>query len=93
MMNADAGGKLPSPHLVSRAVERLSARGLDEVTDDLAVEEPLDMQVEFGPADGREVKTISITMRTPGHDRELAVGFLVGEGLLRSLDQVESVSG
>jgi FdhD protein len=93
MINADAGGKLPSPHLVSRAVERLSARGLDEVTDDLAVEEPLDMQVEFGPADGREVKTISITMRTPGHDRELAVGFLVGEGLLRSLDQVESVSG
>jgi FdhD protein len=38
------------------------------------------------------VKTISITMRTPGHDRELAVGFLVGEGLLRSADQVEAVS-
>jgi FdhD protein len=39
------------------------------------------------------VKTISITMRTPGHDRDLAVGFLVGEGLLRSLDEVESVWG
>jgi FdhD protein len=30
-------------------------------------------------------------MRTPGHDRELAAGFLVGEGLLRSLDQIEAV--
>jgi FdhD protein len=62
------------------------------VTDDLAIEEPLEIQVLFGPAGARETKTISITMRTPGHDRELAVGFLVGEGLLRSPDQLESVA-
>jgi FdhD protein len=90
-MNA-ASDSGPSPHLFTRAVERFSADGLHEFTDDLAIEEPLDMQVEFGPVDGRETKTISITMRTPGHDRELAAGFLVGEGLLRSPDQVESVS-
>jgi FdhD protein len=73
-------------------IKRFSAEGFREFPDDLAIEEPLDMQVEFGPADGREAKTISITMRTPGHDRELAAGFLVGEGLLRSPDQVESVT-
>jgi len=59
--------------------------------DDLALEEPLEIQVVFGPDDAREMKTISITMRTPGHDRELAAGFLVGEGLLRSRDQLDTV--
>ncbi len=55
------------------------------------MEEPLEIQLAHGPAATREWKTIAITMRTPGHDRELAAGFLVGEGLLRSLDQVEAV--
>jgi len=82
----------PARAFLSRPVERLSGSGLHTCMDDLALEEPLEIQVVFGPASAREVKTISITMRTPGHDRELAVGFLVGEGLLRSVDQVEAVS-
>jgi len=61
------------------------------VPDQLALEEPLEIQLAFGPEGAREWKTVAITMRTPGHDRELAAGFLVGEGLLRSLDQVEAV--
>jgi FdhD protein len=60
--------------------------------DNLAIEEPLEIQVVSGPLDAREVKTISITMRTPGHDRELAAGFLAGEGLLRRLDHLEGVA-
>jgi len=93
-MKPDAGetGAAAAPLFLSRPVERLSRDGLETFVDDLALEEPLEMEVVFGPAEAREVKTISITMRTPGHDRELAVGFLVGEGLLRELDQVESVS-
>lgn len=82
----------PARAFLSRPVERISGSGVQTFTDDLALEEPLEIQVVFGPADAREVKTISITMRTPGHDRELAAGFLVGEGLLRSLEQVEDVS-
>ena len=77
---------------VSREIERQRGDQRVSITDEIAVEEPLEMQVVFGPAEAREVKTISITMRTPGHDRELAVGFLVGEGLLRSVDQLESVT-
>jgi FdhD protein len=46
----------------------------DGVTDRVAVEEPLEIRVG-----GR---ALAVTMRTPGHDEELAVGFLHGEGLL-----------
>ena len=46
----------------------------DGVRDDVAVEEPLEIRV-----DG---EALAVTMRTPGHDDELALGFLVGEGLI-----------
>jgi FdhD protein len=76
---------------LSRSIRRVSATGSQSVPDHLALEEPLEIQVAFGSADSRQWKTIAITMRTPGHDRDLAAGFLVGEGILRSLDQVEAV--
>jgi FdhD protein len=59
----------------------------------IAREEPLELQVMHGPESDRQRRTVAITMRTPGHDRELAVGFLIGEGLLRELRQLESVHG
>src|SRR3712207_1901254 len=52
--------------------------------DDLAAEEPLEIRVE-----GR---SIAVVMRTPDHDRELAAGFLVSEGLVRSKKEVFDVT-
>jgi FdhD protein len=55
--------------------------------DVIAVEEPLEIQLAYGPSDARRVKSISVTMRTPGHDFELAAGFLMTEGVIAdSLD-------
>lgn len=48
----------------------------------LSVEEPLEIRLRYGPETDRKEKPISITMRTPGKDAELALGFLVTEGIL-----------
>ncbi len=47
----------------------------DRGEDEVAVEEPLEIRVGGQP--------LAVTMRTPGHDEELALGFLFGEGLIR----------
>jgi len=68
---------------ISRVDERV------ELADDLvATEEPLEIRLEFDGADGNRVeRSISITMRTPGNDEELALGFLFSEGIIsRSTD-------
>jgi FdhD protein len=55
--------------------------------DAIAIEEPLEIRLvkEGAPSadNGGTGRAVSITMRTPGHDPDLAVGFLYGEGLLR----------
>ncbi len=57
----------------------------------LAVEEPLEIRIGFGEKANRKQKSLSVTMRTPGHDFELAIGFLFTERIIDSYDQVESV--
>src|SRR5690606_14310197 len=56
--------------------------------DILAVEEPLEVRLGF--PDGSH-KAVSITMRTPGEDGELAAGFLFTEGILKSPEEVEQI--
>ena len=70
------------------SVRRVSPEGDNESSDSLAVEEPLEIRIGF--ADGTH-KAVSITMRTPGEDGELAVGFLFTEGILKSPSQVKQV--
>lgn len=63
-------------------VDRFTGEHAHATVDTLAVEEPLELQLGYGPLSSRQVKSISVTMRTPGHDFELAAGFLLTEGLL-----------
>ncbi len=64
------------------------ARTRDDV---LAVEEPMEIRVAFGAREARQARSLSITMRTPGNDFELAAGFLFTEGILQASSQVESI--
>jgi FdhD protein len=59
--------------------------------DRIAAEEPLEIQLCSATADGAGAKSISITMRTPGDDAELAVGFLYTESIIQDPSQLVSV--
>ena len=77
-------------------VETLVMRFVGEeprtVADVIAVEEPLEIQLAYGPSDARRVKSISVTMRTPGHDFELAAGFLMTEGVVTDSSDIGDIS-
>jgi FdhD protein len=57
----------------------------------LASEEPLEIRLGFGSENNRQQRSLSVTMRTPGHDFELVVGFLFTEGIIQSYDQIETI--
>lgn len=56
----------------------------DGASDEVAVEEPLEIRVHGEP--------VAVTMRTPGHDEQLAAGFLYGEGLIDAPPEVGSTA-
>jgi len=63
----------------------------EKFEDALAVEEPLEIRLGF-ERDGKLThRAISITMRTPGNDGELAPGFLFTEGIIKSHDQIKQI--
>ena len=80
-----SGSPPPSPATTQQlSVLRVSAGSSVEQTETVTLEEPLEIQLEFGASTARINRPISVTMRTPGHDDELALGFLHTEGVLGS---------
>jgi len=73
------------------SIKKVSADGLVDADDVLAVEQPLEIRIKYGSPRSRVTKNISVTMRTPGDDRELALGFLFTEGIISSIDQAKGL--
>src|ERR1041385_8517909 len=69
---------------IGQIIRRKSDGTFEYHRDDLTVEEPLEIRI------GR--KTLAITMRTPGHDEELAAGFLVSEGIVQNRGNIDKFS-
>ncbi len=59
--------------------------------DFLAAEEPLEIQLSYGKINERIKKSISVTMRTPGNDEELGIGFLFTEGIINKCEQITGI--
>lgn len=70
---------------------KVSLEVFEEKSDLVVVEEPLEIRLGYGSMDNRQQRSVSVTMRTPTHDFELAMGFLYSEGIITSYHQVMSV--
>lgn len=65
------------------SLTRCGPEGTAEVQDHLAVEEPLEIRLDGHP--------VAVVMRTPGHDEDLAAGFLVTEGIISQVSQLRKI--
>jgi FdhD protein len=88
-MSKNAGSQA---HSVRRFAVRRAGAAREGDTDVVATEEPLGIRLGYSRPDGsRAEEDVSITMRTPGHDADLAVGFLFTEGIIHSRAAVQGV--
>ncbi|MCB1024022.1 MAG: formate dehydrogenase accessory sulfurtransferase FdhD, partial [Acidobacteria bacterium] len=78
----------PSEVIVKRVFSDLS---VETEKDTLAIEEPLEIRIGFYPEGKFETRAISITMRTPGDDFNLAAGFLFTEGIIGSAEEISDI--
>lgn len=74
---------MPDRSTAVRSVLRHGGDGRSEAFDRVVVEEPLEIRVDGEP--------VAVTMRTPGHDADLAAGFLCTEGVLRAVDEIVAI--
>jgi len=82
----------PSEHFQKFRIRRkIPQGGFQYVYDNVAVEEPLEIRLGYWIGDTRVEKCLSITMRTPSFDFNLALGFLFAEGLIQDRHQVQEI--
>src|SRR4030095_3000810 len=77
---------MKEPHSIGpgRIIRRKTDGSLEYLRDDLTIEEPLEIRINGN--------ALATTMRTPGHDDELAAGFLVSEAIVRDRSAIEKIS-
>jgi len=71
-------------------IDRIENGSIERTDDLLVTEEPLEIRLGHGALDDRKEMRLSVTMRTPGNDEELVIGFLFTEGIIS--DQAELIA-
>ena len=82
---------MPVNQITTLPITKVGNTGIIATSDALAIEEPLEIRLEFGSAENRLVQNISVTMRTPGNDTELALGFLFTEGIIKKQEDIAQI--
>jgi FdhD protein len=77
--------------IIATTVERRNGCGDGQATDLLAVEEALEIRLGYVAAAERAVRSVTVMMRTPGSDHELAAGFLFTEGFIDDSDDIAGI--
>ncbi len=78
--------------ITNTPIKKISNNIFTETIDILAVEEPLEIRIEYFENGLQKHKSISVTMRTPGNDFELAVGFLFTENIISTYNEIEKIT-
>jgi FdhD protein len=82
---------MQKPPVAHISIKKVNEADIIESNDILAAEEPLEIRLVWGPADNRQTRNISVTMRTPGSDAELAAGFLYTEGIIKTTNDIAGI--
>lgn len=73
------------------SVKRVKGEDSNRMLDVVAVEEPLAIRLQYWFKGVQRTENLALTMRTPGHDQELAAGFLYAEGVIRSSREIVQI--
>lgn len=82
---------MASSSIIHLPITKVNHTAINEASDALAIEEPLEIRLEFGQKHSRQTQNISVTMRTPGNDKELALGFLFTEGIITQQKDIAQI--
>ena len=72
-------------------ITKLVSDKTEEIKDSVSVEEPLEMNLKFKIKQEWKTENLSITMRTPGNDEDLISGFLLNEGIILNIDEIDNI--
>lgn len=75
----------------SVAISKVTPQGMKSLNDDIVIEAPLEIRLSHPLNDAGAAQRIAITMRTPGQDEELGIGFLFTEGIIQSFTDIADV--
>ena len=74
-------------------INRVRDSHREPTSDRVATEEPLEIRIGCSLPEGHAVHSISVTMRTPGHDEALAAGFLFSESIIHGASDIAGIEG
>ena len=77
--------------VTNTSIIRVENKQRNQVVDLLAVEEPLEIRIGYGPEHRRKEISLAVTMRTPGNDEALVIGLLRTEGIIKDKSDVISL--